>query len=257
MKTLPPYSLRSNLAALLVGAALALGATAATQAAPIVITVTGTVQNRADFAFMGYTSGQTVSFNWTLNDYDPQTPFGVDGSQFGYYRWVKYGVTPTPPTMWTNVGGTGISGTYRDIQTADDRLQVQKQGSNVFEIFMKTDSFNTGSNNRGLYLSADSTYLIKELNFYGSIASPFPEASFVPGLPNPIDYMSGYFGTYNVTYHGSDNFYILATDGTSIKRTYFTATSVSWGVPDTGPQGLLAVGAMGLMVALRRRQSRR
>jgi hypothetical protein len=266
MKNLQPYSLRSNLAALLVGAALALGATAATQAAPIVITVTGTVR-QAD-AGMGYTVGQNVSFQWLLNDYAPQTPVGSRGGSAGSYTysWTQENVG-SEPKLWSNVGGSGISGTYQEGSggTPFDRLQVSQlkvaTPFQPFSIYMKTDGF-SNADNRGLYLSSDSSLLVQSLDFAGNIVSPFPENSFDPTLPNPVTYLNGYAGTYSATNLSNTSFYLTASNGLSgedpnyvSKTAYFTVTSVSWGVPDTGPQGLLAVGAMGLMVALRRRQS--
>lgn len=217
----------------------------------IVVTVNGTVATAS--AGMGYTVGQPVAFSWVVNDYSPQTPEGSVDSEASF-KWTQEN-QGSEPSLWANVGGTGISGTFNEAPANIpwESLEVGIAGQDTFEVMMNTDSFNTTTNNHGIYLTADSSYLIRTLHFYGEIESPFPGASFVEPLPNPTTYLGGYLGTYNFVDQVVAR--LDANNGTTTLSATFTANSVSIAPvpePSTCMMALAGLASGGYLVRRRR-----
>ena len=225
------------------------------------IRVNGTITSAS--AGMGYTAGQAVSFYWDVNDYSPQAPKGQTSSV--EHRWTHENAG-SEPKLLADVGGTGIGGVFQEGPggVPFDRVRVRPFGdgspNNDFEVFMKTDSFNTSTNNRGIYLNSNTSYLITTVNFNGDINSPFPESVFPSGgpLPNPTAFLSGYYGTYNVVSQLIGQ--VDAFNGTTNLAAYFTATSVSmFAAPQTQPvpeptsMAIFGLGALGMAYRARRK----
>lgn len=231
-------------------AALVLGLALPGRAVDIMITVNGTI-NSAD-AGMGYTVGDLVSFTWVVNDYAPATPVGTFGTSD--YTW-KQEFAGTEPALWANVYGTGIGGTFNEPPAGApfERLIVSTSTNNL-ELRMGTDGFDVTTNNHGIYLNANPSYLIETIYFQNPISAVF--GNFGGPLPNPTTYLANYFGTYSVL---SDfQFYLSAKNGTSVLFADITPTSVTIAPvpePSTCILGGLAMGVMGVMA--RRRKARR
>ena len=224
------------------------------------ITVNGTITSAS--AGMGYTAGQAVSFYWDVNDYSPQAPEGQTSSV--EHKWTQE--TAGTTKLLADVGGTGIGGVFQEGPGSVpwDRVRVSpyKDGSpnNDFEVQMRTDGFDTSTNNRGIYLNSDTSYLIKGVYFDGDINSPFPQSVFPSGgpLPNPTAFLSGYYGTYNVVSQQSGQ--VDASNGTTDLVARFTATSVSmFAAPQTQPvpeptsMTIFGLGALGMAYRARRK----
>ena len=225
------------------------------------ITVNGTITSAS--AGMGYTAGQAVSFYWDVNDYAPQAPVGQTSSV--EHKWTHESAG-SEPKLLADVGGTGIGGVFQEGPGGVpwDRVRVRPFGdgspNNDFEVQMRTDGFDTSTNNRGIYLNSDTSYLIKGVYFDGDINSPFPQSVFPSGgpLPNPTAFLSGYYGTYNVVSQQSGQ--VDASNGTTDLVARFTATSVSmFAAPQTQPvpeptsMTIFGLGALGMAYRARRK----
>ena len=225
------------------------------------ITVTGTITSAS--AGMGYTAGQAVSFYWDVNDYSPQAPVGQTSSV--EHKWTHESAG-SEPKLLADVGGTGIGGVFQEGPGGVpwDRVRVRPfrndQPGHDFEVQMRTDSFDTSTNNRGIYLNSDTSYLIKGVYFDGDINSPFPQSVFPSGgpLPNPTAFLSGYYGTYNVVSQLAGQ--VDASNGTTDLVARFTATSVSmFAAPQTQPvpeptsMAIFGLGTLGMAYRARRK----
>lgn len=228
------------------------------RAGNIRITVNGTITS-AD-AGMGYNVGQAVSFYWDVNDYGTQTPVGNSSST--ELRWTQENVG-TEPKLLADVGGTGIVGVFQEGpgNVPWDRVRINpfRDGFPIddFEVQMRTDSFDTDTNNRGIFLSSNTSYLIKGVYFDGDITTPFPQSAFGGPLPNPTEFLSGYYGTYNVA--STKTGQVDASDGVSNLVARFSATSVSiFAAPETQPvpeptsMAIFGLGAIGMAYRARR-----
>ncbi|MFM7928724.1 MAG: PEP-CTERM sorting domain-containing protein, partial [Pirellula sp.] len=128
-----------------------------------------------------------------------------------------------------------------------------------FEVQMRTDGSITSTNNRGIFLNADSSFFISGVYFNGQINSPFPQSVFASGgpLPNPTEFLSAYYGTYNVTSTATGQ--VDAWNGSSLVAK-FTATSLSiFAAPQTQPvpeptsMAIFGLCALGLAYRARRK----
>lgn len=246
---------------LVLAALVALCVAAPSRAGNVRITVDATVTS-ADTG-MGFTVGQPVSFFWVVNDYAPETPFGEVWTDSSLY-WEQE-TQGAEPSLWANVGGSGIGGTFQGPpgDAPYETLSVDSDG--YFNPIMSTDTFNTSTNNYGIFLNADPSFLVSALYSLVSLSSsPFPSATFVAPLPNPASYMANYFGTYAVA--STPVFFLEASNGTSSRTAYFAASSVTIAsesgptpVPEIDPAGMGSVlallgGGLGLLERRRRKQ---
>jgi len=227
----------------------------------VTITLTGTV-NTAD-AGMGYTVGQAVSFNWVINNYAPQTPNGTTNAV--EHRWTQE-TAGSEPRLFFEVGGTGIGGTYQEGPGGVpwDRIRVRPLDSVIdnyddFEVQMRTDSFNTGANNRGIFLAADPTFLVKSLYFDGDIINPpWPQNQFVDGgtLPDPTAFFSQYLGSYAVNNSYTSRELVASNGSQDLRATFNFHTmtlSSACPVPEPSSMAIFGLGALGMAYRARRR----
>jgi len=223
--------------------------TGAARAENMKITVSGTVAT-ADPG-MGFTVGQPVSLFWEVNDYAPATPVGdVTGDR---YFWEEENATD--PALYTSVGGTGISGTYRRLsgpQAPYEDLLAYTTG--ILELFTDNDDFSAAVNH-GIFLTANPDYFVFTIYARNLMLSAPGFSGFALGatLPNPAEYLAGYAGSYSVT---GDPIEFTATNinDTNLRlKATFTPTSVSIApVPEIDPAGMgsvlaLVTGALGLL----------
>jgi|GEM_PF-3101843 len=233
--------------------ALLLGLASSGRAVDIMITINGTITSAN--AGMGYAVNDLVSFTWVVNDYAPASPLGIASSN-NYYVWRQENAG-SEPSLWASVSGTGIGGTYHEApgNAPFERLWVyQNTSGSDFTVRMDTDSFNTTTNNHGIHLNANSSYLVEELQFSGRINAGF--SNITSTIPNPTVYMAGYLGTYAVA--SQTDGLIVANNGSGSLTANFLATSVTITAvpePSTYALGTLATGVMAF-VARRRRAKR-
>jgi len=225
--------------------------TAAARAENMKITVSGTVATASPG--MGFTVGQPVSLFWEVNDYAPRTPVGSVTSGDNYF-WEEE--LDTDPALYTSVGGTGISGTYRRLSGPRAPYEdLAAFATGILELYTDNDDFSAAVNH-GIFLTADPDYFVDRIYARNLMLSAPGFSGFALGatLPNPAEYLAGYAGSYSVT---GDPIEFFATNfisaiPLSLKAT-FTPTSVSIApVPEIDPAGMgsvlaLVTGALGLL----------
>src|SRR5690606_11911739 len=72
--------------------------------------VTFTFHVTANETKLGYVSGQAATVVFTLNDYSPTPPAGQVGGDETLYQWYQF--ESSAPLLWSNVTGTGLTGTW-------------------------------------------------------------------------------------------------------------------------------------------------
>lgn len=245
----------TGLAAIAAGAImLALGSPA--WAEPIVFTASGTI-TAADSG-MGYTVGQTVSYQWTLN-----SNFTKPGSSnfSTFVNWNEENV-PDPP-LWTNVQGTGIAGTFQQAPNNGPNNNLSAYDSGGIWVRLNTDSA-SATKNHGIYLAANPDYFIVRVNL-GIFDSPLTAPGFtgfaIPAsgpLPKPNDYFADYLGTYSMSFTPGP--FDLPDISARNSSGSFLGAKVAWNSMTIAPvpepsTWLLAAGGLGgaAWVAARRR----
>ena len=229
------------------------------KAVPINIIVTGTITS-AD-AGIGYAVGDTVSFAWQVNDFPPPPTVNVGTDKATYSQ-----ENISEPTLWSNVSGTGISGTYAPLSTGSQPFSLLHMGwassaANVLSPKLAADAGIGSSVNHGIFLTADPTYFIDELSFSGGLTGVgFASISQV-NPPTPAAYLANYSGTYT-TFSASalESSRITASNGSNVKTAFFSPLSVQISpeaVPEIDPAGMGSVlalvgGALGLLERRRR-----
>lgn len=234
------------------------------QAGVVTITVNGTVSSITDApGGLGYTVGQSVSFYWVLNNYAPQTPSGLTSSV--EHEWKQENAV-SEPKLFSEVGGTGIGGTYQEGPggVPFDRLRVRPLGTFNYapiQFEMRTDDFNTTTNNRGIFLNANNSYLVREVRLETSIFnSPWPQSAFTDGgvLPDPTAFFLQYLGTYNARNDSNTTAEIFVGNGTNSHRIKFTPSTVVISsdcppVPEPTSMAIFGLGALGFAYRARRK----
>jgi len=228
--------------------------TSAARAENVKITVSGTVAT-ADPG-MGFTVGQPVSLFWEVNDYAPATPVGTI-TLGSHYFWEEE--NDTDPALYTSVGGTGISGTYRRLSGARAPYEdLVAYTTGILEQFTDGDDFSAAVNH-GIFLTANPDYFVQWIYARNLMLSAPGFSGFAIGatLPNPAEYLAGYAGSYSVT-GDLIEFGTTNINDTNLRlKAFFTPTSVLIApvlapVPEIDPAGMgsvlaLVTGALGLL----------
>ena len=196
----------------------------------IQIAVTGTA-NSTD---LGYTSGQSYTFTWTINDgYS-----GCSDDSFGE-TWNSWHIeTTSDPILFSSFSGDGLVGTYsRASGTPGAPWEDTKVDKGDTETFLGLVIDNDDAPNSNLGLTVNGTDLqcitAYSLDFIDSFT--FPE-SFV----NPASYFSSYAGTYD-----AEDGWITIFD-TNYAGVNITTTSVTI-TPEPATMSLLALGGVALL----------
>lgn len=144
---------------------------------------------------LGYTSGNTYTFNFTLNDYTPATPAGLALTN-NLYSWSEE--STSDPILFSSFGGDSLAGTYTRPSDPANQIQVLDSSQGTANRLLFASFVESGSSN-GLTVNGSG-------NAFNSIQirATFTGLTFEveqDTLPNPIDYFSAYMGeTYLVDF---------------------------------------------------------
>ncbi len=199
------------------------------------ISVTGT----ADSTSMGYTIGQSYTFNWVIND-----GYTAGSSQdiFNSSRNLWDSDITSDPILWDSISGDGLVGTYSRPSTPGapfDYAQVRNDDPDVFSLWAGNDDHSgssLGMTVNGVELAVLSC---SSLNIGADFS--FPET-----YVNPADYWAAYAGAYTPS-SGS-----IHVEDESSNIISFSPTSVSvQSIPE--PATLAFMGLFGAaVIAIRR-----
>jgi len=203
--------------------ALALAVSAISHAAPVQVSVIGTAQTTE----MGYTAGQSYTFNWTVND-------GYDGSGIfteTYNRWsVEY---TTDPLLLSSVSGDGLLGTYsRPSGISYAPYEFIHANSDGLHLYTEND-YPEGSS-MGLWVDGKQVSRVYA-NHLDIPGLDYSDTSFV----NPSSWLAGYAGTHVLS---GGNMNVRDESNNSI---WFTPTSVTV-IPEPATLGLIGLVTGGI-----------
>lgn len=236
-----PFRFPSALRRVVFGALALLAAAAAH--AQITFTITGTAA-ATDY---GYTSGQSYTFSFVLNTaFTNNTSSRFDSSSNYWDQELE-----TESDIYTNIYGTGLSGTFvsphsADINTPYAYVDTESAQSNII--------LNQGSDTPGVYIGlqtlsgTDLTVITATFNdsIIGSSAAAYP------GTYTPLTtYWSNYLGTYTI----SGTLSLYSNGGTPLESFSITSVTISdaSAVPEPATYAaLLGLVALGLVARLRR-----
>jgi hypothetical protein len=211
---------------------LLLVVTAISQAELVQVSLTGTAQTTE----MGYTAGQSYTFNWTVNDSYTQTvndQFPHNGNS-----WKVESLTEKP--LWTSVSGDGLTGTYSQpsgFNAPHESLEINFLGLNIL-------AGNDDPSGSSMGLMVDG---IEVREFYASELD-------IPGLDysntsyvDPAIWLADYAGVHNLS---TGSLRILDEPFNNI---VFTPTSATIEViPEPNSVALLLLGASSLYLRRKR-----
>ena len=158
--------------------------TVAAAQAGITTTVTGT----ANSSTMGYTSGESYTFTWVVND----SYTGGDLDFFlpnAVYIWSPNSLED--PELWDDVSGDGLGGTYaRPSVTPADTIVANSQGLS-FAAQSSSSSISLGLtvNSIGVHEVSSSNLVIPGLDY--SAAGPIDLGTYLASYAGSYDQTSG------------------------------------------------------------------
>ena len=202
--------------------------------AQVTFTIHGNAATNGSQTFFGYSSGQAVTFAFTLapnfsNNFSSNFIGGAPGSN----SWSET-TNPTDGIIWASINGTGLTGTYNpslptgniQVSPATNPLQLNAQNNNF--------NLNIGVTANGVSLSDFITDTFS--------SSSFPTFATSGSYVNPATYFSVYAGTYALN-TGILKMYDVGAG----HNTTFTATSLTIGaVPEPSTYAaLIGLAALG------------
>ncbi len=164
-----------------------------TSASLVSVSVTGTANTNA----MGYTQGESYTFNWIVNDgYTGSDGFGDGGDVFSSTENQWFSTSTNDPWLWSSVSGDGLVGTYMKANANDqapfEQLKVDSAGLLCWAA-SHTDSITIGLFVNGVAIDTIVAYDLNIPDFN------YSDTSFI----NPATYLGSYTGTYTSSGGGS------------------------------------------------------
>ncbi len=197
----------------------------------IQISITGTAESTT----MGYTSGQSYTFNWVVNDgYTAGSGDDYFDSTDNYWASEQ----TSDPVLWASISGDGLVGTYSrpsgNPEDPYDSLEsVNDDDIDIFYLLASNDN-NEDTSNLGLTVNGRDLLEISATDIDIGVNLDFPGT-----YSNPADYWATYAGTYTPEPGGSVLIYDKTWAGI-----YFTATGITiQAIPE--PATLTFIGLFG------------
>lgn len=187
----------------------------------IPISVTGTANSTA----LGYTSGQSYTFSWTVSDAYPGCVY-YDSFIASENKWCVDSLAS--PVLLTDVSGDGLSGTYsRPATSTYEYLKANSSGLSVYAGNRSPATTSLGLTANGVEVQYVMALMLQVSDL------DYSNTSFV----DPAAWLSTYEGTYAQSASGLIR--VIDENSSSLD---FTATSVTIGaVPEPATAGLLVV----------------
>lgn len=192
----------------------------------IQVSVTGT----ADTTEMGYTQGESYTFNWVVND----GYTGAVNDEFNATTNLWYVHRTIDPVLWASVSGDGLTGTYSrpadEFDAPENYLRIDDAGLRCWA----ANSFPTATS-MGLFANEVE---IQDIFAYDLeiLGIDYGDMSFI----NPATYLEAYIGNYNSPGGG-----VYLGDETGNTMT-FSATSITISiVPEPTTFLLFFIGGIG------------
>lgn len=206
-------------------------ATAFCQAASIQISVTGT----ADISVLGYTAGQSCTFNWVINEsfqYNPSNGYSSTLNQWGEN-------IPTDSPVFSSISGNGLTGTLTRPSDPYSYILMFDFGSPPEDLRLSASSDGGGI---GVWANGEELRSLDASQLY------ITDFDFPGTYTDPTAYFSGYIGSYTPAAGGTVRVWTIENSAIT-----FTPTNVSIeAIPE--PSTLVFIGAFvgGMCIARRR-----
>ncbi len=206
-------------------------------AADIQIAVTGT----ADSTDLGYLSGQSYTFTWTISD-------GYSGSSNDSFNSTSnswYAEVTSDPILYGSLSGDGLVGTYSRVSGTPgapwEYATAEAPAGNPMTLDLFIGNDDAPNSNHGLTVNGTDLRYIDASSIEIIDSFAFPES-----FTNPASYFSSYAGTY-----AAENGWISVVD-TNWDMVDFTVTNVTI-TPEPATMSLLALGGMAILKRRKRK----
>lgn len=216
--------------------------------AQVTITVNGTITGVG--TGHDYSLGQSISLNFSLNDFEEAPANGVASSGV-YYQWVEE--STSHPQIYDGVSGTGLDGVWGPSTAFDGSAYAYlstHQASSPNQLIVTVGN-NVFPGDMGLSVNGQT---VTRIMVNAQLTGFSPTVGAV--LPDSTDYLGGFVGTYNASATGGDTM-IRTYLGGSFRTSTFDVNSVTISaVPEPANMGLIMAGVGFFWVAACRRRPR-
>lgn len=199
---------------------------------PVQVSVTGTAISTA----MGYTSGQSYTFNWILSD----GYTGGSADNFPSYANLWHSAITADPLLWTSFSGDGLSGTYTRA-TGTSTAPYDYISADSGGLYLHAGNQDPSGSSIGLTVDGTEVLTVYAYSL-GIPGLDYSDTAFV----NPASWLAGYTNTYTLSSGG-----IRVRDET-YTDIFFTPTSATiQAIPE--PSTIAFVGIFGSGIFIVRR----
>ena len=212
-----------------------IGCAGSVLATPVQVSITGT----ANYTAMGYTSGQSYTFNWVIND--GYTGGSADDSALDHNYWAVE--LASDPFLWSSVSGDGLVGTYSRPSGVSWAPYDDLESSPTYIYLLASSDTHTS-----LGLTANGA-AVNQVQAAASIGVGF---AFSGTYINPAEYFATYEGVYTSSAIFDNSLNYVEVRDTASNTAQFTPTSVTIAaIPEPATALLFGLGGMGAWLVRR------